>query len=344
VEATEPMSMEQAVESLVQTEEQPVEEVVEETESLSDEEITDEVEEEQPEEDSDDDAEDVDESDDDADEESEDDTEEDAEAEDNEDEVDEGESEDPANKLYTVKVDGEETQVTLEELTRGYSGQKYVQKGMQEAAEQRKQAEEVYTVLLQERQNLVNLMNQVQQGALTPPVEPSRDLFDSDPIGYMEAEMNYKEQMKAYEANLGQVRQQMEAQTQAQRRAEDAYVAQQSEELKKLVPELSDPNQAETFKRNIVEAAEHYGYKPEEISGISSYRDMLVLRDAMRYRQLQKKGDIVREKTKKARKPIKAGAKKTVNKNAAAQKQRDKLRQSGSIDDAMALILDPNMR
>lgn len=339
MEATEPMSMEQAVESLVQAE--PTEEVVEETESLSDEEITDEVEEEQPEEDSDDDAEEVDESADDAEDDSE---EDDLEAEDNEDEVDEGESEDPANKLYTVKVDGEETQVTLEELTRGYSGQKYVQKGMQEAAEQRKQAEEVYTVLLQERQNLVNLMNQVQQGALTPPVEPTRDLFDSDPIGYMEAEMNYKEQMKAYEANLGQVRQQMEAQAQAQRRAEDAYVAQQSEELKKLVPELSDPNQAETFKRNIVEAAEHYGYKPEEISGISSYRDMLVLRDAMRYRQLQKKGDIVREKTKKARKPIKAGAKKTVNKNAAAQKQRDKLRRSGSIDDAMALILDPNMR
>ena len=267
MEATEPMSMEQAVESLVQTE--PTEEVVEETESLSGEEITDEVEEEQPEADSDDDAEEVDESADDAEEESEDDSEEEAEAEDNEDEVDEGESEDPANKLYTVKVDGAETQVTLEELTRGYSGQKYVQKGMQEAAEQRKQAEEVYTVLLQERQNLVNLMNQVQQGALTPPVEPSRDLFDSDPIGYMEAEMNYKEQMKAYEANLGQVRQQMEAQAQAQRRAEDAYIAQQSEELKKLVPELSDPNQAETFKRNIVEAAEHYGYKPEEISSIS---------------------------------------------------------------------------
>jgi len=339
VEATEPMSMEQAVDSLVQAE--PTEEVVEETESLSDEEMTDEAEEEQPETDFDDDAEDVDESADDAEDDSE---EDDSEAEDNEDEVDEGESEDPANKLYTVKVDGEETQVTLEELTRGYSGQKYVQKGMQEAAEQRKQAEEVYTVLLQERQNLVNLMNQVQQGALTPPVEPSRDLFDSDPIGYMEAEMNYKEQMKAYEANLWQVRQQMEAQAQAQRRAEDAYIAQQSEELKKLVPELSDPNQAETFKRNIVEAAEHYGYKPEEISGISSYRDMLVLRDAMRYRQLQKKGDIVREKTKKARKPIKAGAKKTVNRNAAAQKQRDKLRQSGSIDDAMALILDPTMR
>lgn len=343
MEATEPMSMEQAVEALVQPE-QPTEEVVEETESLSDVEETDELDEEQPETDSEDEGEEVEDAADDAEEESEDDTEEDDEAEDNEDEVDEGESEDPAEKLYTVKVDGEETQVTLEELTRGYSGQKYVQKGMQEAAEQRKQAEEVYSALLQERQNLIELVTQAQSGALTPPVEPTRELFDSDPIGYMEAEMNYKEQLKTYEQGMAKVRQQLQAQAEAQQRAQDAYVQHQSEELKKLVPELSDPNQAETFKRNIVEAAEHYGYKPEEISGISSYRDMLVLRDAMRYRQLQKKGDIVREKTKKARKPIKAGAKKTVNKNAEAQKQRDKLRRSGSIEDAMALILDPKLR
>ena len=34
--------------------------------------------------------------------------------------------------LYTVKVDGKEKQVSLDELTRGYSGQEYIQKGMAE--------------------------------------------------------------------------------------------------------------------------------------------------------------------------------------------------------------------
>jgi len=40
--------------------------------------------------------------------------------------------------MFTVKVDGEEREVDLEELTRGYSGQKYIQKGMAENAETKK--------------------------------------------------------------------------------------------------------------------------------------------------------------------------------------------------------------
>ena len=57
---------------------------------------------------------------------------------------------------FTVKVDGQEVAVTLDELKQGYSGQKYVQRGMQEAAMQRKQAEEVYNALLNERQHIAN--------------------------------------------------------------------------------------------------------------------------------------------------------------------------------------------
>ena len=340
MEATEPMSMEQAVDMLVQPE-QPTEEVVEETESQSDVEASAEPDEEQPVADSEDEGEEIEDTSDDAEDDSE---EDDYEAEDNEDEVDESEDEDPANKLYTVKVDGEEKQVTLDELTRGYSGQKYVQKGMQEAAAQKKQAEEVYATLLQERQNLAQLINQVQQGALTPPMEPTRELFDSDPIGYMEAKMDYDQKVKVYQQHQQQLQHQMAQQNAAEQKARDAYAAHEAAKLREAVPELADPKKSEAFKRNIVEAAEHYGYTAEEISAISSHRDMMVLRDAMRYRQLQAKGDIVREKTKKARTPLKAGAKKTVNKDAARKKQHDKLRRSGSVEDAMALILNPDLR
>ena len=61
-----------------------------------------------------------------------------------EDERDTEEAEEPEPELYTVRVDGKEEKVTLEELTRGYSGQQYVHKGMQEAAAYRKEAEAVY--------------------------------------------------------------------------------------------------------------------------------------------------------------------------------------------------------
>ena len=44
-------------------------------------------------------------------------------------------------ELYQVKIDGEDREVTLDELKRGYSGQKYIQKGMSDVASQKKQFE-----------------------------------------------------------------------------------------------------------------------------------------------------------------------------------------------------------
>ena len=89
--------------------------------------------------------------------------EEDESDEETEDSEDDEDTEDAAQEgqSFTVKVDGQEVAVTLDELKQGYSGQKYVQKGMQEAAAQRKQAEEVYNALLHERQNIAQMYQQI---------------------------------------------------------------------------------------------------------------------------------------------------------------------------------------
>ena len=326
--ATEPMSIDQAVEAMVAPE-TPEEETELETEDAQPEEdVSDEVEE-----DVEDDGEEVEsESDDDDDDE------------DVDDEVDDEEDDQEPQESYTVKVDGKETEVTLEELKRGYSGQKYVQKGMQEAAEARKQAEGVHAALMQERQNLMALMNQVQAGNLTPPKEPSRELFDSDPIGYMEAKMNYDEQIKVYQQNVAQVQQQLTQQSQAERQARAAYAQQEARKLVESVPEIADPSKAEAFLGKVHKAAERFGYTKEEIQGIVSSRDIMVLDAAAKWLDMQEGKKVVQEKSKKARKPVKAGAKKINRKSDAVRKQRDKLRQSGSIDDALSLILNPNLK
>lgn len=336
--ATEPMSIDQAVEAMVAPE--TTEEVVE-TESLSASEDEAELEEEQPEEDSFDDGE-VEYEDDD---EPESDDADDEGDEDYEDDVDEAEDDqEPEETLYTVKVDGAEEQVTLEDLKRGYSGQKYVQQGMQKAAEARKEAEDVYAVLMSERQNLANIIKEVQQGSLTPPKEPSRDLFDADPIGYMEAKMQYDDQMKVYQENVGKVQAQLQQQSQAEKQAQQAYLRHEMGKLVEAMPELADPKKAEAFTARISKAGEKLGYTKEELAAVASHRDMMVLDLAAKYLELQSGKEIVREKSKKARKPVKAGAKKIANKTDAVRKQRDKLRSSGSIDDALALILNPNLK
>jgi hypothetical protein len=338
VNATEPMSIDQAVEAVVAPE--TTEEVVE-TESQSASEPEAEFEEEQPEADSFD----EDEVEDDDDDEPESDDADDEGDEDYEDDVDESEDEqDPEAELITVKVDGVEEQVTLEDLKKGYSGQKYVQQGMQKAAEARKEAEGVYAALMSERQKLAELVNSVQQGNLTPPKEPSRELFDSDPIGYMEAKMEYDEQIKAYQQKVGQVQEQMQQQSQAEQYAKNAYIQQEVGRLVEVMPELADPKKAEAWQARINNAGEAFGFSKEELAAVDNHRVMLVLDAAAKYMELQSGKEIVRQKSKKARKPVKAGAKKISTKSEAVRKQRDKLRQSGSIEDAMSLILNPNLK
>ena len=264
-----------------------------------------------------------------------------AEDEDYEDVEEDAEETDPVGDVHTVKVDGEEKQVTLEELKRGYSGQQYVQKGMQEAAEARKQAESVYQALTQERQNLAQLVQNLQAGQLSPPQEPSREMFDSDPIGYMEAKMQYEDQVKEYNVKASQIQEQLQAQSEAEQRARAVYAQQEAQKLIEIIPELRDAGKATQFKEKIVKAAtEFYGYTPEEIAAIGSHRDFMVLRDAMLYREMVANKDVVKQKAKKARPSIKPGAKRVRTNNDVERKQRSQLKKTGSINDALSLILD----
>ena len=329
-----PVSLDQAVEQMFQPEETTEAELTEEVEAEQPEEdLVEDTEEEEDAEVEDVDPDEVNEVDDEE-------TEEDDENE-YEDAEEDDESEDPVGELHTVKVDGEDKQVTLEELKRGYSGQQYVQKGMQQAAEVKKEAENVYYALMQERQNLANLVQQVQSGQnLTPPTEPDSAMFDADPIGYMEAKIQYDNQVKQYQQNMGQVQAVMQQQSEAEQVARAEYAKQEAQRLVQVIPELADAGKAGKFKENLVRTAtDVYGYTPEEIAGISSHRDFLVLRDAMKYREMMSGKKDVQSKVQKAKPAMKPGAKRVSTKSDAARKQKDRLKKSGSIDDALALIM-----
>ena len=261
------------------------------------------------------------------------------------DEAGDDEDADEANEtepVYTIKVDGTEKQVTLSELKRGYSGQQYVQKGMQEAAAQRKQAEEVYAALLNERQQIAQLYQQIQAGQVaTPPKAPSRELFDSDPIGYMEAKLNYDEQLAQYQQQQMQFQQLSEQQAQAQQAARQAYLQREVENLKNVIPELANPTNVDKFKNQILEAGQAYGYTPEEISQVVESRALHVLRDAMKYREIMRGKQKADEKAQAARPkkaPIKAGSKRMENSNKAELQTKNKFKRSGRIEDALALM------
>ena len=281
-----------------------------------------------------------------AEDESDEESEDESEDESDDEEQDEKEDTDSAGKqdpVFTVKIDGTDKQVTLSELKRGYGGQQFVQKGMQEAASQRKQAEEVYAALLNERQQIAKLYQEIQGGQIaTPPKAPSREMFDSDPLGYMEAKMNYDDDVAKYQQQNEKFQELSAQQSQAEQSARQAYLMREVETLKTVIPELGNPERAGKFKEQILIAGQAYGYTADEISQVVESRALHVLRDAMKYREImsgKKKADEKAQSARPKSAPIRAGSKNLTKSNKDALQKKTNLKNSGRIEDALSLML-----
>ena len=264
-----------------------------------------------------------------------------SESEDDEDQIEVASSEEL--ETHSVKVNGQESQVTLEDLKQGYSGQKYVQQGMQEVAAQKKEAEAVYEALTNERQQMAELYNQLQNGGFTPePIKPTKEEFDADPIGYMQKNLEYEEAKANHDRQMAQLQQASQQNSVAQQNAKQAYLQEQMQILQKEIPEFADSTKASKLREQLVSTGKsQYGYTTEEISQISDYRAIKVLHDAMRYQDIISGKSKAKVKTQSAKPVLKPGAKKMATPNAKIRsRQKAKLKGSGSIDDALNLILN----
>lgn len=267
-------------------------------------------------------------------------------ADDESDDQDEDEAEEAEDagqqELYTVKVDGEERKVTLDDLKRSFSGQAYIQKGMQEAAEAKKEAEGVYQALLNERQQLSNLLYQAQSGQLVPPpVPPSRELFNNDPIGYMEAKLSYDEALQTYQNQQYQIQQVTESQNQQMQIAQQQYLQGEMQRLAQAIPEFGDAKTASKLKEDLVQFGSKIGYSEAELSEVMDHRAILVLQKAMKYDQLVEGKSKATQKASNARPVVKPGTKKTGRTGAAKQRQnaQARMKKTGSIDDVAKFLL-----
>jgi hypothetical protein len=253
-------------------------------------------------------------------------------------ESDQDDSEEP--ELFSVKVDGEEQSVTLDELRRGYSGQTFINQQMQKVAEQRKEAEQIFGALAQERAQVQQALQMLQDGTFAaPPVAPDEALFETDPLAFMEARLAYDKQAAEYQERLGQLQNQVSAHTQTQQQARQVYLAREAEMLQGFAPELFDENQGETNRKALVDSAvESYGFTPEEMGMVLDHRHVLVLRDALAYRALNSESGKKQVEKKVQTKQVRS-SKRKVNAEQQRQKRlRQKLKETGNIEDALSLL------
>ncbi len=260
-------------------------------------------------------------------------------------EGDEDDDEEP--ELFTVTVDGTNEQVTLEDLKRDYSGQKYVQKRMEEAANVRKALEAEYQKFQGQQAQFFALVQQVQEqgGIIAAPTPPKREEYENDPYGFMQARMTYEADKEAFDkqqASIGQQYQQNQAQTAEQRQA---LLKEQYGQLVKKDADFGDPKKATEIKQKLVaKGQEYYEIMPEEMGQLIDHRAFQVLKDAIAYREMKEGKTTAKRKVKTKRRTVRAGAKKsdTTKVQKTRQRQRDRLRKTGSTRDAAALLLKPN--
>jgi hypothetical protein len=242
--------------------------------------------------------------------------------------------------LIPVKINGKEERWTLDQLKQSAAGQGYINQKMQENAALEKKYKEQSQALAQQQQQVLAMYQQAQQGGLQAPTPPSKELFDQDPIGYMEAKLTYDEAKAAHDQQLVQLRGMHQQQAQQQQAARQAYLAEQAEVLKQYIPEIADPDKGEKLKAGIIDTGVHYGFTPEEIAGVSDARYVRALNDARKYRQLVANRQKSQSKADGVRPVVKAGAKKRPDGQAATRKKaQQRLQKTGSIDDALSLML-----
>jgi lipoprotein-anchoring transpeptidase ErfK/SrfK len=175
-----------------------------------------------------------------------------------------------------------------------------------------------------------------------PPVKPTKAEFDSDPIGYMQKNIEFEEASAAYNSQMAQLQQVAQKSSAAQENAHKAYMHEQMQILQKEVPAFADPTKASKLReRLVVTGKNHYGYTDNEISNITDARAIKVLLDAQRYQDIISGKSKAKVKTKSAKSVMKPGAKRTATPTAKIrERQKAKLKGSGSIEDAMNLILN----
>ena len=241
--------------------------------------------------------------------------------------------------LISVKVDGKEERWTLDQLKQSAAGQAAINKRFQENADARKQIQQHAAALQQQQQQVMQLHQQAQNGGLQAPTPPTRELFESDPIGYMEEKLKYDEGKAQYDQNMYQLQNVQKQRAQAQQEAHQTYLQEQAQVLTQHIPDIADPQKGEAIKNALVETGVSYGFSAQEMQNVTDARYVRALNDARKYRELVAKRKSTQSKGEKARPMVKAGAKKRPDSNADTRKKaQTRLQKTGSDADALSLM------
>lgn len=250
-------------------------------------------------------------------------------------------------QTFKVKVDGEEQEVTLDELLRGYSRTADYTRKTQATAEQRKalDAEVAQTRDARSRYTqLITALEQTLEGTEAPKVDWDR-LRRENPAEFAAQWAEHQQR----DANLQAVRAERarleeEVQTERQRQL-TALLEDERTKLVEAIPEWKEPETAAKEKKALADYAKHaFGFNDQELAQVVDHRVMLLLRKAHQFDQMAVGSQKQLEQKKKAAKVLQPGPRdanpRVARRTAEARKSMDRLAKTGRVQDAAAAFMD----
>jgi hypothetical protein len=251
----------------------------------------------------------------------------------------EGQEEQDQTQTFTVKVDGKEVAVTLEELQNGYSRTQDYTRKTQQIAEVRKQVEQETQAVRAERQQYAQLLGalQAQLQATEPQVDMDR-LYNEDPIEWVRTkEVMRERQEKALAIQAEQQRLSQLSQYEQQRAMEE-QLSKEKDALLAALPEWRDPKKAQAEKALVVESAKAAGFSEDDLKSVYDHRLVLLLRKAGLYDQMVSKRQGIKPVVNNGPRPAKPGAAGRVSTTTEAVRAKQRLAKTGRVDDAASAI------
>lgn len=245
-------------------------------------------------------------------------------------------------QLVTVKIDGKEEQIPLEEAIRGYQRHADYSRNMNKLSQDMKSLEAELAEVKTERAQYAELLTALEsQIAQSGEQEPDWDkLYAENPLEYVRQKDLWRDRRERMEAIS--VEKQRLAELHAREQAETLanIVATSKARLIEAMPDWKDPKRWEQDRNAIRDYGLKLGFSEEELAQAYDHRAVVALYKAMKYDSIMAKRPQPQQKANApkvagAGTPASAPPSKT---KTAVSSAKQRLAKSGRLGDAAALF------
>jgi hypothetical protein len=264
------------------------------------------------------------------------------------DQIEEEETSNTNQELYKVTVDGQEQEVTLDELMKGYSRQSDYTRKTEKLSQERKALEERNAEALRtseeakikrdEYERNIRLLTE-QLNANNQTVDMDK-LYAEDPAEYVREEARQRKRQELLQASKVEQQRLQAEKAQENDKNYQVYLAQQRKLLEEKLPIYADQKKGPEFVRNLTEYAKSIGYTDQDIAQLIDHRAVIMLANAYRYDKL-KKANVKNKKVTKVSKVVSSSSPNVQDDNDIAKRMKSKkatLKKSGKVNDAVSVL------